>query len=86
MSVLIWMALGMAGGLLVGWVWGVRGRALAADATVATLGAVLGGFIASALLGLDIAGFDLTSSVLAGVGAAILLMLLHALPAAEVFD
>jgi uncharacterized membrane protein YeaQ/YmgE (transglycosylase-associated protein family) len=85
-SVLAWIALGLLGGAAAGWLWGLRGRALLSDAVVGVLGAVLGGFMASVLLGLDIAGLDWTSILVAALGAAVLILILNALPAADVFD
>ena len=85
-SILAWIALGLMGGAVVGWVWGLRGRGLLADAVVGVLGAVLGGFLASVLLGLDIAGLDVTSILVAAVGAVLLILILHALPATDVFE
>ena len=86
MSILAWIALGLLGGAIVAWLWGLRGRALLADAVVGVLGAVLGGFLASVLLGLDIAGLDVTSILVAAVGAALLILILHALPPTDVFE
>jgi uncharacterized membrane protein YeaQ/YmgE (transglycosylase-associated protein family) len=85
-SILAWIALGLLGGAFVAWLWGLRGRALLADAVVGVLGAVLGGFLASVLLGLDVAGLDVTSLLVAAVGAALLILILHALPATDVFE
>jgi uncharacterized membrane protein YeaQ/YmgE (transglycosylase-associated protein family) len=85
-SILAWIGLGLVGGAVVGWLWGLRGRALLADGVVGVLGAVLGGFLASVLLGLDIAGLDVTSILVAAVGAALLILILHALPAMDVFE
>src|SRR5207237_10157106 len=85
-SILAWIGLGLVGGAVVGWLWGLRGRALLADGVVGVLGAVLGGFLASVLLGLDIAGLDVTSILVAAVGAAVLILILHALPAMDVFE
>ncbi|HTD77932.1 MAG TPA: GlsB/YeaQ/YmgE family stress response membrane protein [Chloroflexota bacterium] len=86
MSILAWIGLGLVGGAVVGWLWGLRGRALLADGVVGVLGAVLGGFLASVLLGLDIAGLDGTSILVAAVGAGLLILILHALPATDVFE
>jgi uncharacterized membrane protein YeaQ/YmgE (transglycosylase-associated protein family) len=86
MSILTWAILGLVGGLVAGWLWGGRGRTLGGDAAAGVLGAVLGGFMASVLLGLDVADFDLTSIIVAAVGAALLILLLHALPPTEVFE
>jgi uncharacterized membrane protein YeaQ/YmgE (transglycosylase-associated protein family) len=85
-SILAWIGLGLVGGAVVGWLWGLRGRALLADGVVGVLGAVLGGFLASVLLGLDIAGLDGTSILVAAVGAGLLILILHALPATDVFE
>jgi uncharacterized membrane protein YeaQ/YmgE (transglycosylase-associated protein family) len=85
-SVLVWIALGIVGGLACGWFLGFRGRALLGDVAVGLVGAMLGGFLAGALLGLNVADFDVTSTLVAAMGAALLLLVLHSLPAIEVFD
>jgi uncharacterized membrane protein YeaQ/YmgE (transglycosylase-associated protein family) len=84
-SILAWIALGLLGGLLVGWLWGSRGRNLLADATVGLLGALLGGFMAAVSMGLDISQMDLTSVLVAAAGAALLIVILHALPDTEIY-
>jgi uncharacterized membrane protein YeaQ/YmgE (transglycosylase-associated protein family) len=86
MSILVWFALGLVGGGAAGWVWGDRGRVLLGDITVGVLGACLGGFMASVTLGLNITDLDFASLLAAGVGAAILILVLHAVPASEVFE
>lgn len=86
MSIVAWIALGLVGGALAGRLWGLRGGALAGHAVVGMLGAILGGFMASVMLGLDISGIDGTSVLVAAVGAAILIIILHALPPTEVFE
>jgi uncharacterized membrane protein YeaQ/YmgE (transglycosylase-associated protein family) len=85
-SLLAWIALGLVGGAVAGWLWGQRGRLLLADAVAGMLGAILGGFIAAVQIGLDISGFDLTSTFVAAIGAAMLILILHALPASDVFE
>jgi uncharacterized membrane protein YeaQ/YmgE (transglycosylase-associated protein family) len=85
-SVLAWIALGLLGGAVAGWLMRQRGRALVSDVVVGVLGAVLGGFMAAVLLGLDIADIDLTSVLVAAFGAFLLIAVLHALPAADVFE
>lgn len=86
MSVLIWIALGAIGGLACGWLMRARGRALLGDLAVGLVGAILGGFIAAVLLGLDVADFDPTSTLVAVMGAALLLLILHSLPRVDVFE
>ena len=51
-----------------------------------SLGAILGGFMASVMLGLDISDIDLTSLLVAAIGAALLIVILHALPATQIFE
>jgi uncharacterized membrane protein YeaQ/YmgE (transglycosylase-associated protein family) len=86
MSILAWFALGLVGGAIAGWAFGDRGRVLLGDITVGLLGAFLGGFMASVTLGLNVAELDFMSLLAAGVGGALLILILHALPATEVFD
>jgi uncharacterized membrane protein YeaQ/YmgE (transglycosylase-associated protein family) len=85
-SILIWVALGILGGLACGWVLRAHGRALLGDVAVGLLGAVLGGFLAAVLLGLDVADFDLTSVLVAAMGALLLILVLHTLPSVDVFN
>jgi uncharacterized membrane protein YeaQ/YmgE (transglycosylase-associated protein family) len=85
-SVLLWIALGLVAGVAFGWFLHARNRALMADAVVGCLGAVLGGFLASVLLGLDVADFDGTSVLVAAMGAALLILILHSIPATDVFE
>ena len=83
---LAWIALGLLGGAAAGWLMHQRGRALVSDVVVGVLGAVLGGFMAAVLLGLDIADVDMTSVLVAAFGAFLLIAVLHALPPADVFE
>jgi uncharacterized membrane protein YeaQ/YmgE (transglycosylase-associated protein family) len=85
-SILIWVAIGLVGGLACGLVLGSRGRVLLGDVAVGVLGAVLGGFMAAVLLGLDVADYDLTSTLVASMGALLLSLVLHALPSVDVFN
>lgn len=86
MSILGWIALGLLGGAVCGWIAGLRGRDLLGDVVGGTLGAVLGGVLASVLLGLDVTGIEPTSLVVAGIGGLLLIVVLHALPPTSVFD
>lgn len=86
MSILVWIALGLVGGLVCGWLLRSRGRALLGDVAAGVLGAVLGGFIAAVLLGLDILDIDGTSVLVAALGAALLILIVHSLPSVDVFE
>jgi uncharacterized membrane protein YeaQ/YmgE (transglycosylase-associated protein family) len=85
-SIIAWIALGLVGGAAVGWWRRRRGRLLLGDMVVGVLGAILGGFMASVTLGLDISGIDWTSLLVAALGAALLILILHALPATELYE
>lgn len=86
MSILVWIALGLVGGLVCGWLLRSRGRALLGDVAAGVLGAVIGGFIAAVLLGLDILDIDGTSVLVAALGAALLILIVHSLPSVDVFE
>jgi hypothetical protein len=86
MSVFAWILLGLVGGGLLGWFSGARGRALLASSVVSMLGAIIGGFLAAVLLGLDISILDFTTLLVAGIGALALFAFQRAIPAMEVFE
>jgi uncharacterized membrane protein YeaQ/YmgE (transglycosylase-associated protein family) len=85
-SVLAWMALGLVAGVACGWFLRSRGRALLGDAAAGVLGAVIGGFMAAVLLGLDVADLDGTSLLVAAMGAGLVILILHSLPTVDVFE
>jgi uncharacterized membrane protein YeaQ/YmgE (transglycosylase-associated protein family) len=85
-SVLAWIGLGVLGGLACGWFLQSRGRALLGDVAAGVLGAIIGGFMAAVLLGLDIADLDGTSTLVAVMGAALVILILHTLPTVDVFE
>jgi uncharacterized membrane protein YeaQ/YmgE (transglycosylase-associated protein family) len=85
-SILVWIALGLIGGLVCGWLLRSRGRALLGDVAAGVLGAILGGFIAAVLLGLDILDVDGTTVLVAALAAALLILILHSLPTVDVFE
>ena len=86
MSVVAWMVLGLGGGAIVGWLSGARGRDLVSSIVVGILGAVIGGFLAAVLLGLDISGVDGTSLLVAAFGALALILFQRAIPATDVYE
>lgn len=86
MSILAWIILGLFGGASVGWLRHRRGRLLLGDVVVGVLGAILGGFMASVTLGLDISGIDWISCLVAAVGAALLIAILNTLSPTEIYE
>jgi len=86
MSVIAWIALGLVAGLVVGWLLGARRRELLASVVVGVLGAILGGFLASVLLGLDISGIDGATVLVAAIGALVLILFERAIPPMQVYE
>jgi uncharacterized membrane protein YeaQ/YmgE (transglycosylase-associated protein family) len=86
MSIVAWIVLGLVGGAVVGWLSGARRRDLLASVVVGVLGAVIGGFMASVLLGLDITAIDGTTVLVAAFGALVLVLFQRVIPATQVFD
>ena len=74
MGILAWLVVGLVAGWLAGQVMG-SGFGLVGDIIVGIIGAVIGGFLASTLLNMPDAvnGINVTSIVVAAVGAIILL-------------
>lgn len=79
MSILAWIILGLIAGFLASHFMGRGGYGLVGDIVVGILGSVVGGRLASRFLGIDVTGLDLTSIVVAVVGAIILIVLFRAL-------
>ena len=86
MSIVAWIVLGLVGGVVVGWLSGARKRDLLASVVVGVLGAIIGGFMASVLLGLDITSIDGTTVLVAALGALVLILFQRVIPATQVFD
>jgi uncharacterized membrane protein YeaQ/YmgE (transglycosylase-associated protein family) len=86
MSIFAWVVLGLLIGAIFGWLTGGRGRDLLGSSVASMLGAILGGFLASVLLGLDVAGFDVTSLAVAGLGGLALFAFERAIPAVDVYE
>jgi uncharacterized membrane protein YeaQ/YmgE (transglycosylase-associated protein family) len=87
-SVIGWIVLGLVGGAAAELVFPSRSpdRGWWPSLVVGVLGAVIGGFLAAALLGLDITVLDLTSLLVAALGALSLILVLRALPETDVFE
>ena len=88
MSVVAWIVLGLAAGAVAALVLpgASAQRGWLAILVVSVLGALIGGFLAAVVLGIDITVLDFTSVLVAGLGAVALILLLRALPDADVFE
>jgi uncharacterized membrane protein YeaQ/YmgE (transglycosylase-associated protein family) len=72
-GILSWIVLGLVAGLIAGYLMKGGGYGLIGDIILGILGAIVGGFLSSMLLGVDVTGFNVTSIVIAVVGACILI-------------
>jgi uncharacterized membrane protein YeaQ/YmgE (transglycosylase-associated protein family) len=79
MSILSWIVVGLIAGWLAGRVMKGGGFGLIGDIVVGVIGGLLGGFIASNFfnLGDPMSGINLTSIVIAFLGAVLLLFVLR---------
>ena len=73
MGILAWIVLGLIAGFLAGQVMKGGGYGLVGDIVLGIIGAVVGGFLSSTLLGLDVNGFNLMSILIAFVGACLVI-------------
>jgi len=81
MSILAWLVVGLIAGWLAGQVMKGGGYGLIGDIVVGVVGALLGGFLAGVLFGGDfISGINVTTIIVAFLGAIILIAILRMLP------
>ncbi len=78
MSIIAWILLGLVAGWLAGQVVRGGGYGLIGDIVLGIIGAFVGGFLSSALLGVDVTGFNLPSVLIAFVGAVVVIAISRA--------
>ena len=78
MSIIGWIILGLIAGWLAGLIMRGGGYGIIGDIILGIIGALVGGFLSSALLGVDVTGFNLTSLVIAVLGAIIVIAIARA--------
>jgi uncharacterized membrane protein YeaQ/YmgE (transglycosylase-associated protein family) len=78
MSVLGWILLGLIAGFIASKIVNREGQGLLLDIVLGIVGAVVGGFLFSAIGATGITGFNLYSMFVAVVGATVLLWVYHA--------
>jgi uncharacterized membrane protein YeaQ/YmgE (transglycosylase-associated protein family) len=79
MSVLAWVVLGLIAGFVASNILTRSGRGLLLDLVLGVVGAVVGGFLFTAIGATGITGFNLYSMLVAIVGAIVVLWAYHAL-------
>ena len=82
MGLLAWIIVGLIAGWLAGLVMKGSGYGALGDIILGIIGAIVGGFLASALFGVanPISGFNITTLIVAFIGAVILVWIVRALP------
>ena len=78
MSVLAWMALGLIAGLVASNILSRSGQGLLLDIVLGIIGAVVGGYLFTAIGATGVTGFNLYSMLVAIVGAIVVLWAYHA--------
>jgi uncharacterized membrane protein YeaQ/YmgE (transglycosylase-associated protein family) len=77
-TILVWVIIGAAAGWLASVIVRGAGYGLVGDIIVGIIGALIGGFLSATLLGgTGITGLNLSSFIVAFIGACILLLLLR---------
>lgn len=79
MSILAWLVLGLLAGWIASMIMGSGGYGVVGDIVVGILGALIGGFITGPLFGIDVTGFNVTSLIVAVIGAIVLIAIYRAL-------
>jgi uncharacterized membrane protein YeaQ/YmgE (transglycosylase-associated protein family) len=80
MGILSWILVGLVAGWLAGVVMKGGGYGVVGDIIIGIIGALIGGFLASALFGVGLSGFNITTLIIAFLGAVILIAIVRALP------
>jgi uncharacterized membrane protein YeaQ/YmgE (transglycosylase-associated protein family) len=78
MGILSWLILGLVAGWLASLIMG-GGYGLLGDIILGIVGALVGGFLSSAILGIDVTGFNFTSVVVSVIGAILVIAIARAL-------
>ena len=72
-GLIAWLIVGLVAGWLAGQLMKGGGYGLIGDIILGIIGALVGGFLASRLLNIDVNGFNLVSILIAFVGACIVI-------------
>ena len=79
MSIIGWIILGLIAGFIASKIVNKSGAGFFLDIVLGIIGAIVGGFIFSALGGSGITGFNLYSMIVAVIGSVVVLVLYHAI-------
>lgn len=79
MSIIGWILLGLIAGWLAGQFMRGGGYGIVGDIVLGIIGAIVGGFLSSVLLGVDVTGFNIPSIIIAFIGAVIVIAISRAI-------
>ena len=85
MSILTWIVLGLIAGFIAAKIVNKKGAGFFLDIVLGIVGAVVGGFLFTALGESAVTGFNLYSLVVAVVGAIVVLVIYHAIVGRRVY-
>lgn len=80
MGILSWIIVGLIAGWLAGLVMKGGGYGILGDIILGIIGALVGGFLAGALFGVGITGFNIETLIVAFLGAVVVVAIVRALP------
>lgn len=82
MGILSWILVGIIAGWLAGLVMRGGGYGILGNMLLGVVGALVGGFLASALFGVadPLSGFNITTLIVAFIGAVVVVAIVRALP------
>lgn len=82
MGILSWILVGLIAGWLAGVVMKGGGYGIIGDIILGIIGAIVGGFLAGALFGVEdpLNGFDISTLIVAFLGAVLVVAIVRALP------
>ena len=86
MGIVSWIVVGLIAGWLAGFLMGGRGFGCIGNVIVGIVGALVGGWVSSRFLDLDVTGINLTSIAIAVAGAVICLLILRLIPGRQPFE
>jgi uncharacterized membrane protein YeaQ/YmgE (transglycosylase-associated protein family) len=79
MSIIAWIILGLIAGFIASKIVNKQGEGFFLDIVLGIVGALVGGFIFTALGASGVTGFNLYSLIVAVIGAIVVLVLYHAI-------
>jgi uncharacterized membrane protein YeaQ/YmgE (transglycosylase-associated protein family) len=79
MSIIGWLLLGLVAGFVASKTVNAKGEGVVLDIMLGIVGAMIGGFIVNVVSEPGVTGFNIWSSVVAAIGAIVVLVLYHGL-------